>query len=235
MKAPREISIYDVMDRYSVLLFDAYGVLNHSSGAMPGAVELIDALNRSGKPYYVVTNDASKLPETAAMLYRGYGLAIPAERIVTSGALLTNYFAANNLRGASCMALGPEDSVRYVERAGGRIASPGDPFDVLVVCDELGFPFLETLDAVLTALLHKLDRQEEVHLVLPNPDVIYPKADHAFGFASGSIALMLEAALRLRRPDLSAPRFDRLGKPHAAIFEEVLKRGGSRDMLMVGD
>ncbi len=235
MKEPREIPIHEVMDRYTVLLFDAYGVLNHSSGAMPGALALIDGLNRSGKPYYVVTNDASRLPETAAALFRGFGLAIRAERIITSGALLKNYFAANHLGGAPCVALGPEDSARYVELAGGRIASPGDPFDVLVVCDELGYPFLETLDAVLTTLFHKLDRRETVHLALPNPDVIYPKAGHALGFAGGSIALMFEAALRLRRPDLPAPRFERLGKPHAAIFEEALKRGGSRDMLMIGD
>lgn len=235
MEEPAEISIYDVMDRYSVLLFDAYGVLNHSSGALPGAVELIEALNRSGKAYFVLTNDASKLPETAAARFRGYGLEIGAERVITSGSLLKNHFAVNNLRGARCVALGPEDSARYVELAGGRLVEPGRPFDVLVVCDELGFPFLETLDAVLTGLFHKVDRGEEVHLVAPNPDIIYPKAERVFGFAGGSIALMFEAALRLRRPDPLAPRFARLGKPHAAIFEEALKRGGARDMLMIGD
>ncbi len=235
MKDPLERSIHEVMDRYSVLLFDAFGVLNHSTGAMPGAAALIDGLNRTGKPYYVVTNDASRLPETAAALFRGYGLAIRAERIITSGALLKNHFAANNLRGAACVTLGPEDSARYVELAGGRIAAPGDPFDVLVVCDELGYPFLETLDAVLTTLFHKLDRGEEVHLALPNPDMIYPKGGRSFGFASGSIAMMFEAALRLRKPAPPFPRFERLGKPHAAIFREALERGGSMDMLMIGD
>ncbi|MCP4691099.1 MAG: HAD-IA family hydrolase [Desulfobacterales bacterium] len=230
-----EISIDDVMDRYEILLFDAYGVLVHNSGALPGAAEVIDAFNHSGKPYYVLTNDASKLPETVSALFRERGMEIGEERIITSGSLLESYFAANNLKGKRCVALGPEESARYVELAGGRIASPGEAFDVLVVGDEAGFPFLETLDAVLTALIHKMARQEEVHLVLPNPDLIYPKTDQAFGFASGSIAGMFEKALRFQRPDLPAARFTPLGKPHAAIFEEALKRGGSRDMVMIGD
>ncbi len=40
-----EITIETLMQRYAVLLFDAYGVLVHSSGALPGAVELIQRLN----------------------------------------------------------------------------------------------------------------------------------------------------------------------------------------------
>ena len=62
----REVTIDELVERYSVLLFDAFGVLSHSVGALPGAVELIDRLNRVGKPYYVLTNDASALPERRA-------------------------------------------------------------------------------------------------------------------------------------------------------------------------
>ncbi len=224
-----------LMDRYQVLLLDAYGVLVHLSGALPGATALIDALNRRGKPYYVVTNDASKLPATAARRYRGFGLAIGAERILSAGSLLKGYFDANGLTGRPCVVLGPEDSIRYVELAGGRIVAPGEPFDVLVVGDETGFPFLETVDAVLTGLIAKFDRGREVALILPNPDLIYPKAEGAFGVAAGGIALMLEAALRLRYPGRPGLGFVRLGKPHGALFEEAARRCGSRDMLMIGD
>jgi HAD superfamily hydrolase (TIGR01450 family) len=230
----REVTIEALIERYAVLLLDAYGVLVHSSGALPGAAQLIRRLNRSGKTYYVITNDASKLPATGAARYRGYGLDLDPERIITSGTLLAPHFAAHGLVGRRCAVLGPADSMAYVEQAGGRLVSPTDDFDVLVVCDESGFPFLETVDAALNGLLAALDRGQVVHLILPNPDLIYPSAQ-GFGIASGSVALMLEAALRIRYPGRPELRFTRLGKPHRAIFDEALRRSGTRDMVMIGD
>ena len=132
------------------------------------------------------------------------------------------------------MVLGPADSVTYVERAGGRIVGSTDSFDVLVVADESGYPLLETLDAVLSSVCRSLDRGRPVQFVLPNPDRLYPTGDGGFGLAAGSIALMLEAALEGRYPQ-SKHRFARLGKPHAAIFDEALRRSGSRNMVMIGD
>ena len=167
-----------------MLLLDAYGVLLDMSGALPGAIDLITALNRTNKPYFILTNDASRLPETSAKHYRDFGLRISPNRIITSGILLKNYFEQNQLAGARCVVLGPEDSVRYVEMSGGTVVSPGEEFEALVIGDETGFPFLETVDTVLTTLFQKLDRQETVHLVLPNPDMIYPKSDKDFGIAS---------------------------------------------------
>ena len=230
-----EITIETLIDRYEVLLLDAYGVLVHSSGTLAGAAELITKLNRAAKPYYILTNDASRLPATAAARFQSMGLAIEADRIITSGALLKDYFAENRLTGSRCVVLGPEDSVRYVELAGGVVVSPEEAFDVLVIGDESGFPFLETVDTVLTGLIRKLDHGENVHLVLPNPDLIYPKSEQGFGITGGGIALILEAALHQRYPERSTLRFDRLGKPHTDIFEEALRRSGTENMIMIGD
>lgn len=229
------ITIDEIIDRYAVLLLDGYGVLVHSSGALPGAADLIARLNRVGKRYYILTNDASKLPATAARRFQSYGLAIAADRFITSGSLLAGYFADHGLAGARSVVLGPEDSRRQVELAGGQVVPPADPFDVLVIGDESGFPFVETVDRALTALIRKIDRGESVRLVLPNPDLIYPAADGGFGIASGSVALVLEAALGLRYPDRPDLRFVRLGKPHAPIFVEAVRLSGTRDMVMLGD
>jgi len=65
-----EIAIETLIDRYEVLLLDAYGVLVHSSGTLAGAAELITKLNRAAKPYYILTNDASRLPATAAARFQ---------------------------------------------------------------------------------------------------------------------------------------------------------------------
>jgi ribonucleotide monophosphatase NagD (HAD superfamily) len=133
---PTLTSIDQLIDRYDALLFDAYGVLVHVSGPMPGAPELIAQLNRIDKPYRIVTNDASRLPDKAAARYRRYGLEVGAGNIITSGALLPEYFAKHGLRGSRCVVLGPADSRRYVELAGGEVGPADAAFDVLVIGDE---------------------------------------------------------------------------------------------------
>ena len=235
MGALPKITIEALIERYAVLLLDAYGVLVDDSGALAGAAELIRMLNRTAKPYYLLTNDASKLPQTAAARFQSYGLEIAPDRIITSGGLLKNYFKTQNLRGARCVVMGPDDSAKYVVDAGGKVVPPVNGFDAVVIGDEAGFPFVETVDTVLTELFRKVQRREKFHMVLPNPDLIYPKADRGVGIASGSIALIIEAALQLRYPGRPNLRFARLGKPHAAIFQEALGRSGTKDMVMIGD
>lgn len=233
MPAPA-VTLAGLLSRYDGLLLDAYGVLVGDDGPLPGAVALIDWLNGHGKPYLVVTNSASRLPETAARRYADFGLDIPAERILTSGSLLAGHFRQHRLEDARCVVLGPGDSLRYVEQAGGRVVGPDSGFDVLVVCDEKGFPFLETVDAVLSGLFAALDAGRVPHLVLPNPDLIYPTGK-GFGLTAGSIALVIEAALALRYPGCELPRFHRLGKPEAAIFAAAVARLNTRRLVMIGD
>ena len=229
------ISIDDLVARYEGLLLDALGVLVAEGAALPGAVELVAHLNASGKPYLVVTNDASKLPETASARLRALGLDIGPERILGSGMLLASHFSAHGLVGKRVAVLGPPGSVRYVELAGGRPVSWDGDFDALVIGDESGFPFLEGVDTALSSLFRMLDQGRLVHLVVPNPDLVYPRAGGEFGIAAGSMALMFEAALALRYPGRADLAFVRLGKPHAAIYAEALARLGTRNAVMIGD
>jgi HAD superfamily hydrolase (TIGR01450 family) len=230
-----ETTVDQLIARYDALLFDAYGVLVSVAGAMPGAPELIDLLNAAGKSYCLVTNDASKLPQTAAARYRRFGLAVDPARIVTSGGLIDGYFREHDLRDARCVVLGTVDSVRYVEHAGGQVVPPQADFDVLVVADETGYPFVEQVDTALTTLFRRVDAGASVHLVLPNPDLIYPRDEASFGIAAGSVALMFEAALQRRYPDRAGLAFARLGKPAPYLYEEALQRCGTRNAVMVGD
>jgi HAD superfamily hydrolase (TIGR01450 family) len=235
MTEPARVGAADLLERYEALLLDAYGVLMNETGPLPGAPEFVDRLNAAGKPYCVLTNDAAKLPHTTALRLQRMGLEVEEARIVTSGSLLPDHFRARGLDHKPCLVLGPPDSARYVELAGGRVVSVEDEFEVLVIGDESGFPFLDVMDATLTALFRKLDRGETVALVLPNPDLVYPAGLGAFGFASGTLAAMFENALALRYPDRTDLRFVRLGKPHAPIFEEGLRRVGTRRTAMIGD
>lgn len=234
MPAPIAATFLDLLDRYDAILLDAYGVLVDLSGALPGAAAWIDELNRRGKPYWLASNTAARLPESAARRYQGFGLAIPAERILSSGMLLKPYFAGHGLAGKRVRVLGPDDSLRYAEQAGGIVAGPGEDFDALVLADQAGFPFVDMVDEVLSALIAKLDAGIEVPMVLPNPDLVYPTG-RGCGITSGAVAAMLEAALRQRYPGRSGLEFARLGKPYPGLFEAAVALAGTRNVVMVGD
>lgn len=234
MPKPIAATFSELLERYDAILLDAYGVLVDLSGALPGAAAWIDALNRRGKPYWLASNTAARLPESAARRYQGFGLAIPAARILSSGMLLKPCFAAHGLVGKRIRVLGPEDSQRYAELAGGVVVAPGEDFDALVLADQAGFPFVETVDAVLSTLMEKFDAGHEVPMILPNPDLVYPSG-RGCGITSGAVAVMLEAALRQRYPDRPGLLFERLGKPYPGLFEAAVRLAGTRNVVMIGD
>lgn len=236
---PASITTADLIGRYEVILLDAYGVLNDARGALREGRALLDEIARQRKRFFVVTNDASRLPETCAARFRSFGLDVPADRIITSGALLDRHFADSRLRGARCMVLGTEDSKEYVRAAGGEIVPvrAGDDCDAVIVCDDSGYPFLETIEEALAVLRRHIGRGQPIHRILPNPDLIYPKGDGAFGFTSGAVVTLLESGLgRLfphrRREELA---FTRLGKPHEPMFAEARRRARTDSLVMIGD
>ena len=228
------ITFGELVERFDVILFDSDGVLVSWPSAIAHAPEAIARLNALGKPYFVLTNDASQVAETRAARYAELGLAIEPGKIISSGMLLKTWFQDRRLHGARCVVLGTEDSAKYVWDAGGEVVPFNEDFDVLVVGDQDGFPFLDATAAVLSTLFRQLDRGDAPRLVVPNPDLYYPEKD-GFGFASGTVAGMFEAALALRYPDRPDLTFARLGKPHPAMFEEVFRRANTRNMVMIGD
>src|SRR5262249_44535638 len=90
---PEPTTMPALLDRCDGVLLDACGVLVDGSGVLPGAAPLLDELARRGTPYAIVTNDASRSPATCAARFAARGIAVAAERVVTSGSLLPGYFA----------------------------------------------------------------------------------------------------------------------------------------------
>ncbi len=236
MSAPPTLTLDGLRARHRCLLVDAYGVLVDGHGPIDGAAEAVRSLERDGVPWLLVTNDASRLPDTNARRLQRFGLPVPVERVLSSGMLLAPWFARHGLQGARCAVLGTPDAHEYVRRAGGDVVDVHEDatVDVVVLADDSGFPFVPTMNALLTLLLRAFERGAPPALLLPNPDLIYPSRGGAFGFTAGAMAGMLEGALALRWPE-APPRFTRLGKPSPVVFEEALARLGTRDAVMVGD
>lgn len=231
---PSDITGIELADRYDALLIDAYGVLVHADGAMPRAAEFLEALDETGTPWLVVTNDASRTPDTASRAYGERGVRVPADRIVTAGSLLEDWFEEHGLHGKRSVVLGPPDSCTYVRGAGGRIVDWHEEPHVVVLADEAGFDFLPAFDAVLSHIVRRSRSGETTALVVPNPDVVYPRGDGAFGVASGGVAHMMETALQALLGE-EAPTFDRLGKPNPALFQRAVSLLGGGSCVMLGD
>ncbi|MGD8308575.1 MAG: HAD hydrolase-like protein, partial [Chromatiales bacterium] len=206
------------------------------TGALPGAAALIERLNAERRPYLVLSNSASRLPETMAADLQSLGLQVPAERLLTSGMLLAGWMDAQGLEGSRCLVLGPADTHAYVAGAGGQPRRPEDAGDaeVIVLADQKGFDCLAGVNAALSLAIRRLDAGMGVHLVLCNPDLIYPVAAGRYGVTAGGLAALLEAALRERYPELD-PAFECLGKPWPAMYAEARRRTGPGRMIMIGD
>ena len=238
---PPEVTVDDLLDRYDVFLLDAYGVLVNSVGPLPGATAFLGRLDREGKRWLLVSNDASRSVATTAARYRGFGLPVVAEQVLTSGALLSEYFAQEGLARSRCVVLGTDESKEYVRAAGGIVVAPGDDTAAIcVVCgvyDLPGAPFVDTLNRIITVVLSRLGSGRPMRFILPNPDVVYPSDVAAFAFTAGGVAALLEAVIRLRDTE-GQHLFEPLGKPHALMFETALKRLAPVDrqrVVMIGD
>ncbi|MCF8015920.1 MAG: hypothetical protein K9L65_09510, partial [Chromatiaceae bacterium] len=145
--------------RYEGFLLDAYGVLVDRERALPGAVALLEDLERAGCPWRVLTNAASRLPEELSETFAALGLSIPAERILTSGALLAKPAVSGDLRGIRALVLGPAGARRYAERAG-IIPVPFEEAleaEALIIADQQDLRWPEHMDLAASLLLRRLD------------------------------------------------------------------------------
>lgn len=233
------ISMDALLERYHLLLFDAYGVLVRGEGVIEGARALVEHLNTSQRQYYILTNDASRHISTSHERFAQLGLSIPIERIITSGSLLVRYFKEQALGGAKTVTLGPPDSHQYALDAGASLIKPWEleTLEVLIFGDMPTEEPVRWLEESISALLRTLDAGLVPKLVLPNPDLIYPKDTRRVGLTAGAIAAMFEHIIRERYPGIEL-KIDRLGKPHPYIFEEGMVRAGHAeraDTIMVGD
>jgi HAD superfamily hydrolase (TIGR01459 family) len=230
------ISLDTLVEKYDGFLIDAYGVLVDKTYAMPGAAELLARLDAARIPWLVVTNSASRLPETLSEELGAFGLEVVPERILTSGELLAEHFDRNGLGGSRCVVLGPEESRIYAERGGGRVVVLEEHCDaeVLIVADQKDVHCLRDMNFAVSLMVRRMDAGKPIHLVLCNPDLIYPIAPGQYGFTAGGLAAMLEAVFR-ERYSSDAQAFIRLGKPHRLIFDAACRRLAADRPVMIGD
>ena len=225
---PALTSIDELVDRFDAFGFDSFGVLVDGIDPLPGASQLLSRLREVGKPLVVATNDASKLPETRLTAMQSQGFEVEAENLVTSGSLLRGWADSHRLIGKKVIATGSGEAVEYVRIAGMEpigLSTVARDASGIVIAGIQGYDWETTLSDVVTLMFRQLDTNEPFAGAVPNPDVLYPDGTDRYAIGPGGLAALIELALERGFGITGSPwRFDRLGKPHAPMFDEIKRR-----------
>ncbi|GAB5551958.1 MAG: HAD-IIA family hydrolase [Saprospiraceae bacterium] len=232
-----EISNFkDVVESYDAIFLDAYGVLKNSQGIIPGMQTTIDHLLTSGKPFYILTNDASRSPRQMVLRYQEQGLeGIETHHIISSGMMAYAYLKDTVTSGLVAY-LGTKSSADYIKLEHGKMVSimkvhSSEISDITAVAffDDEGFDWQIAVNKTINIL-----RQLTVPVVVANSDITYPVAKNEIALATGGIAAIIE--------QVSGKKFIHFGKPDGPMFYhayQLLQDRGlnipKNKILMVGD
>lgn len=228
-------SFSEIVTRYKVVFFDAFGVLKNSRGVIDGVSDVLLWLTRTGKDVYVVTNDASKSPEemTYSYVHPEHGPLIPASRIISSG-LLAKDFLRTKVKSGRVAYLGKPSSAFYIESAGLEAVpvcqcNGNDDIRAIVLLDDEGFDWYGDINRTLN-----LVRRRNVPIIVANSDYSYPVAGNDVAVAVGALASMVE--------QIVGKTFIRFGKPDTTMFSYAFACAHANDdaltkeeVVMVGD
>lgn len=232
---PPKIRAAALLERYRVLLIDAFGVLMDSKGPLPGAVEFIDLLNKRKHAYFVLSNSGIYNLEQSEENLSKRGFHVSQEHILSSGHLVPRWIRDNGLVGKKIFVLGPPSSFKLVEEGKATVVT-GTPedLDAIILAHQTGFDYVEGIDHVISLVFKSLEKGQALKVLVPNTDIIYPKQDGYYGITAGSLAYLLEKAVSIRFPQVPSP-IVYLGKPFPPLFEEAKQRTSTMNMVMIGD
>lgn len=218
---PDHRSVLD-LSQYQAVLLDLDGTVYHEDHALPGAVELILRLQKSGQPYACLTNSTTSSVQLASRLKR-MGVVVDPAFIYTAASAACDYVLLRF--GANPRVLNISTS-GVDEMLDGKVTWVKDdqaPCDA-VIC---GVPLnVHATEDRLRAALVQLRRSAE--LVAICADRVYP-SPRGIEFGVGAFAAMFAYAANKK------PVF--CGKPEPLFFNELCRRLGVEPSrcVLVGD
>jgi HAD superfamily hydrolase (TIGR01450 family) len=224
-----------IIDKYEIIFFDAFGVVKTYRGLVPGVERTFEYLEKQGKEYYIVTNDASRSPLQLAESFHKYGLgAISAERIVSSG-MLTKEYLDLQVQDGIVAYLGTPESSHYIDSSGLHTLPVSaidhtniDKVSALIFLDDEGFNWFDDLNKTVNIL-----RKKTIPVIVANTDRAYPLSVNDVSIAIGGLATMIE--------NIVGKKFIRFGKPDSQMFMfaydliREYRPVNKKEIVMVGD
>jgi HAD superfamily hydrolase (TIGR01450 family) len=212
------------LDGVDLVLADLDGVVYAGPGALPHAVESLNALDPSVRLGFI-TNNASRRDATVAEHLRALGLRTQPQDVVTSPQAAVRLLRTKVNPGAVVLVVGGDGLVFELEKAGYSVTRSADDSPAAVLqgfAPEVGW-------AQLAEAAYALATPEEdggIPWIATNTDWTIPQAR---GIAPGNGTLVSAVHTAVGRLATVA------GKPERAIFDEAVARFGAQRPLFIGD
>jgi 4-nitrophenyl phosphatase len=233
-----------------VAIFDMDGVLYRGSILMPYAKETLERLRRAGWQVFFATNNSTATREQYVKRLSALGLGGDAEHIVTSAYATAHYLERLDPKPKDVLVVGADGLREEIRETGIPVrdasALPGieppdaaaadgvdpgamrryltsvtlpPPADTVVVGLDLHVTYAKIAEAQRCVLAG-------ARFVCSNKDRAYPVEGRLLPGA-GTIVAAIEVA--------TGRTATCIGKPEPFLFEEVLRRAGERDAVVIGD
>ena len=226
----------DIADQYKVIFFDAYGVLKNYKGSIEGIDRTFAWLEEQKKPFYILTNDASRSPEELMKSYHRVGHSNIRESQIISSGMLTKEYLSYKVKTGKVVYVGPESAAFFIRSLGltALHISEVDMNDIMEISavalmDDEGFDWQTDTNKVVNLL-----RRRNVPVIVANTDLGYPVAGNEISIAIGGLAEMIQK--------LVGKVFIKFGKPGAQVFNFAFAHfaedgvdADKNEVLMVGD
>jgi HAD superfamily hydrolase (TIGR01450 family) len=167
------------------LALDIDGILYEGKKALPGAVDLIDHLNKTATPYVLLSNNSAKRLEDHYEILRSLGMETPIGQIITASRITAEVLSREAPLGARCLVIGEAGLVEELERMGFEVTQSDYREVTLVV---LGMDRNFTYEKLLTGARAIL---RGAQFISSNPDPVYSDGEEILP-ASGAIQAAIE-------------------------------------------
>ena len=206
-----------------MILADLDGVVYAGAGALPHAVESLNAA-RDGRRIGYITNNASRTDASVAAHLSELGLPTRPEEVVTSPQAAMRLLAQKIPAGSTVLIVGGDGLVVEAEKAGFVVTRSADDAPAAVV---QGFsPDLGWNDLAEAAFALSSPRRGGIPWIATNTDWTIPRRAASLRATAPSSRRCTPAVGRL--PIVA-------GKPETPLFEKAVERFAAERPLFVGD
>lgn len=235
----------NIFNEYDTVLFDCDGVLWKGKSIIPGALEAVSWLKKSGKRVFFVTNNSFQTREDLVTKLRQFGFQTNLDEILCTSYVCASFLKSRNFQG-KVYVIGPEALRTEIERVGiactqreNHVVPPvtniydyGESIrtDPEVKCVVVGLDVNFTYEKMCRACIY-LNRTTETECLLigTNVDATFPLPNGHLIPGGGSVVNAVAFASG------RTPIF--MGKPNTAMFEFLHRKHNIHPerTLMVGD
>ncbi|WP_136031197.1 MULTISPECIES: HAD-IIA family hydrolase [unclassified Microbacterium] len=212
------------LDGVDTILADLDGVVYAGPGALPHAVESLNAAAATARLGYI-TNNAARTDASVAAHLTSLGLTVAPDDVVTSPQAAMRLLSGIVPPPATILVVGGDGLVDEVQKAGYTVTRSADADPQAVV---QGFaPEVAWTDLAEAAFALKVPEEEGgIPWIATNTDWTIPRER---GVAPGNGTLVSAVHTAVGRLATVA------GKPETPIFQEALDRFGASRALFIGD